>query len=262
MAWRRCPKLLTLDEIDIFFVGGQSNARGLGTGASSVTPSGAYLVDYDSSGNTVKAIGDPSGFGSSIAVTGSFIPNFVDDYTQATGRNVAIVKLAQNGSSQADWADSNGLLGDAITAINGAGGYFSALGITPLLKGVLWSQGETDASAINSATQTKAGYKSSFSSMIDDLRTEYGTELHLYMVRTGTNTGESDTGYSDIRDGQDELAAASSYVVMAHTDAVNFPGAGKLVDALHYSTPAQDEIGAALASSVVSDSPTGIDITP
>lgn len=236
---------------------GQSNAVGYGATESTETPSAQDAIDYNTVSGHVRDVRDPTGFNSYKAEFGSFIPKFVKDYVAATGHNVLIVKTAVGGTSQAQW-ESGDLLNTSITGINDAATWADGLGAIVELKGILWSQGERDASNINAGSQTKAAYKTSFTNMINTLRTTFGTDLHIFIARTGTQTGASDVGYQDIRDAQDELAAASSYVVMAHTNSVNFAAQSKMVDSLHYNTNGLDEIGAAFASSVAATAPTGI----
>jgi len=254
------------EQIDFFFDAGQSNARGTGPTASTQTPTAGTAFDFNWNTHNYENLDDPRGYGVNAAVNGSWSPKFCKDYYAATGRKVGIVACATGSSEQAEgsnqlpansWDASGDLTGIAIGKIKKAIEHFTASGFNVSFKGCNWSQGETDGIGINASAITKATYKAALIAMIGRFRAAFG-DIHFWISRTGTKTDDSDAGYEDIREAQDEVAAAYDYVHMAFTGAVDFPGESKMSDNFHYTTVAYDEIGAALAVSAAATGNDGV----
>ncbi len=243
-AEKNCSK-----RIDLFAVGGQSNAEGHGEGSPNVI-SGAYEVD----GSTVKNLSDPVG----DADTGSAWPAFAKKYHSATGRCIAIVELAKGSTAQAaaanggagNWDTSGSLRGNLVSGVKNAITTLQNKGFNVRYKGILWSQGERDAQAIDSGDITKSDYKTAFQTLTAYFETQLGGRM--YVARTGTKDSGDTSGFQDVRDAQDEIAAKKDFVVMAFTDAVDFPAEGKMADNLHYDQDGLDEMGRAMAASASS----------
>ena len=249
--------MLATTALDLFIVAGQSNAVGHGATASALTPSAGS--SFDIYNQTFKNLADPVG----NADLGSAWPKYCTDYYAGFTRKTAILGTAVDGSAQAaaassdNWDLTGSLYANMVTKTQTRIEYLNSLGITVTLRGILWDQGERDATAIDTALITKAVYKAALENMITRIQVDF-PGLILYVSRTGApNTGDT-AGFVDVRAAQDEVCTASAFATMAFTDAVNFPGAGKMQDTYHYTTVGYNEMGAGMAASVILDNPTGI----
>lgn len=74
-----------------------------------------------------------------------------------------------------------------MLALIGCTEYLDAIPATYIVRGVLWSQGERDAQAIDDSTAgvSKAGYKTAFANMIARYRSDIGDSFRLALFRTG-----------------------------------------------------------------------------
>lgn len=241
------------NDVDVFLIAGQSNAEGRGTSGSSPTVPTGKVLQYVN-GVTSDA-NDPVGG----ANTGSAWPSFGITYYNLTHRKIAFVEAAVGGASMATAAqssngtwDSDGTLyGSATTSLNAALTDLAKAGYKPTFRGVLWSQGETDADAINAATISATTYQSALTSLIARFRTDYGSTLPFYIFKTGTRTGGSDTGYAAVRDAQDTVDAADIYTRVVFHGAVSFLARGLMQGTWHYTQDGYNEMGRAGAESVM-----------
>lgn len=148
--------------IDVFAIGGQSNAQGFNGATTSAlaalltpqVPAGCFQY-Y---GGTISAANDPVG----NASPSSAWPAFCAAYRAATGRNILLVPSAIGGTNQSyltqalvlnNWDDpaisSTGTLAPNLVAnVNAAMTAARAASYTPTFRGILWSQGENDAGSI------------------------------------------------------------------------------------------------------------------
>lgn len=137
--------------IDVFAIGGQSNAQGQ-SGDQTLSPPvpTSYVLQY--SGGTISAGNDPVG----NANTSSAWPSFGIAYVAATGRKVLLVPSALGGTDQCtttgastlNW-DIGGTLAPLLVAnVTAAMAAARTAGYSPVYRGILWSQGENDAGAI------------------------------------------------------------------------------------------------------------------
>lgn len=154
---RPTSPLLTgaLGSIDVFAIGGQSNAQGQGGDAtlSPIVPAGKV---FQYSAGVMSAGNDPVG----NAAPSSAWPAFGSALYGATGRPVLLVPSAVGGTNQSalitigstHW-DIGGTLAPAlVTNVNAAMAAARAAGYTPTFRGILWLQGENDAGAIGTST--------------------------------------------------------------------------------------------------------------
>jgi hypothetical protein len=234
--------------MDIFLVAGQSNARGMSgpTGAANSpnpTPNTVYQY-YGSFGQVTDEVGD--------ANTGSAWPSFGITWNNITGRKVCFVPTAVNSSAQVaaadlgsgNWDVSGTLYSNSVTQINAALGAVAAAGYTPVFRGVLWSQGETDAAAINSSTITQTEYTNALTTMVSNYRGVYGTNMPFYIFKTGTRTDQSDVGYASIRAAQETFTNSNPLLnKMAFRNAFDFVARLLMVDVVHYSQAGYNEMG-------------------
>jgi Carbohydrate esterase, sialic acid-specific acetylesterase len=239
--------------IDVFLVAGQSNATGVGDPLQSPKPSAGTVFRYDN--GTISEGAHP----------GSAWPSFGITYYNLTGHKILFVPAAVGGTCQTDqcaaysrnsrssW-DVNGTLVQAsITALDAGMSALIAAGYKPLLKGVLWSQGEGDAQAIaGSSAVSPAMYQTALASMIARYREHYGSSLPFYIFLSGTEPAQ-EIGYAAVRKAQMQVAASDRHTKVVFRDAVNFPAKGWMQsDNLHYAQPGLNEMGTRGAQNVVS----------
>lgn len=255
-----------LEEMDVFLVGGQSNMRGLGTAASSPQPQPDTVYKYDPGTEVFENVTNQEIIGSVGPIPpgtrGSAWPTFGIVYHMMTGRKVCIIPAAIDGSGQiagsdtgfGNWGPAGTLYDDSITAVQGAMAAIEAAGFIPVLRGVIWGQGENDAAKINATTETQAEYQNAFTQMIADYRTDLGADLPFYIFQTGTDTGASDTGYAQIRAAQQAVVDANPLRnKMLSTNAIDFPARALMTDAVHYNQTALNELGTIGAQQVLND---------
>lgn len=244
--------------IDIFLVAGQSNAVGFGVAAQSpVPPTGKVRQFYGT--NITDAI-DPVG----NAIHGSAWPSFGIKYYTLTNRQIGFVPAGKGGTGQTAGSDagnghwgSSGTLFNASTAALDAGlAKFTQVGYAPTLRGILWSQGEADATFIRSNNMTAAIYKAGLIDMIGRYRAKYGATMPFYIFQTGTHVGVSDIGHGAVRAAQAEVASSDPYTYLVFGNAVNFPTQGKMnADGLHYNQAGYNEMGTSGATNVAAAVP-------
>lgn len=239
-----------INRIDVFLIAGQSNAQGQGdsTGGIKIV-SGRALQYYSSTLSTIT--GDPVG----NALTGSAWPAFINNYYNITGIKVCLVPTAIASTSQTyaanggagTWDTGGTLFNTSVTALNAALTALRAAGYTPNLRGILWCQGEIDGGSITATTITKAQYKTALQTMIANYRTQLGRNLPFYIFRTG---GNGTTGPTQVRDAQEEVAAADYFTDVVFRNAVDFPSRS-LQNGAHYFQAGYDEMGAWGAINVI-----------
>lgn len=232
----------TLDDIDVFTIGGQSNAQGQSPDAtlSPAIPAGIAYQYYG--GVLTELTGDPVG----NASLGSAWPAFAIKWNQLTGRKICFVPTAIPSTSQVAAADPGGgtwdtsgtLFDDSVTATNNALTELST-NYNPAFRGILWCQGEADAGAITATTITKAQYKTALQTMIANYRTEFGVHLPFFIFRTG---GADTVGRTDIMAAQAEVADSDYYTNLVFINAVDFP-TRSLQSGAHYLQIAYNEMG-------------------
>lgn len=228
--------------IDVFLVGGQSNAQGQGDSSLSQTIEPGVAYQYYNS-IFEEVLGDPIG----NATTGSAWPSFAIKYNSITGRKVCFVPTGVPSSSQVAAADPGGgtwdttgtLYGIAVAKLQEALVAISNAGYTSFLKGILWCQGEADAGAITATTINKAQYKTALTTMIANFRTEFGSALPFLIFRTG---GADTVGRTDVMAAQGEVATADYFTNLVFINAVDFPSRG-LNNGAHYLQAGYDEMG-------------------
>jgi peptidoglycan hydrolase-like protein with peptidoglycan-binding domain len=207
--------------IDIFLIAGQSNAVGAGTvSLSPRVPSGKVLQYYN---GAISDANDPVG----NAFSGSAWPSFGIQYYNSTGHLIAFVPaaLGSTGLTAAadtgygNWSPAGTLFNASIMKLNAGLSALSAAGYSPQFKGVLWDQGENDTGIAEST----ATYQTALTQLINNYRASYGASMPFYIFRTGAMVGIlDDTNWQNIRQAQDNVAAAVPRTYIVFTDAINF----------------------------------------
>jgi hypothetical protein len=232
--------------MDVFLVGGQSNASGKGVAAQSPNPQLDTVYHYYPA--ALNVVTDEVG----NANTGSAWPSFGITWNKLTGRKICFVPAAVESSAQVaaadigagNWDTSGTLYTTAVSNLNDAITAISAAGYTPVLRGILWSQGETDAVAINATTITANQYTTALTTMVTNFRGTFGSDLPFYIFRTGTRTDQSDVGYLAIRDAQDAFAYSDPLRNrMVFRNTIGFPSRLLMIDVVHYSQAGYNEMG-------------------
>jgi hypothetical protein len=157
--------------VDVYAIGGQSNAEGIGVSGQSITvPANAV---FQAILGTISAANDPIGVGipGGNAVTGSAWPSFGATYYALTGRKICFVPaaaggtwqngpaaLTSGGTSVSHWDTGGTLAPRLITYFNQAITALQALGYVPRVMGILWCQGENDAAGIQNGWETQADW--------------------------------------------------------------------------------------------------------
>lgn len=261
-----------LPPIDVFLIGGQSNAVGhtyvTDTVDSPSVPSGKVLQYHYDAGNylidandpvghsTHSANWDPSHASSPNGEIGSAWPAFGMSYYYATGRMICFVQKAVAGSSQVSanqtgtgtWDTNGSLFGASVTTLDQALAYLATRGYAPVFKGILWHQGETDAIG------TTTNYQTRLTTMLSTYRSLYGTTMPFYIFQLGTYgppTSYTDA-YKVVRTAQETVAAADPYTKIVWRGGIDLYARGLMSDAYHYKQQALNEMGVTGASNVIS----------
>lgn len=162
------------NELDVFLIAGQSNARGRGDRLLSPdVPTGVAFVWSVKDLALVEA-DDPVG----DARTGSAWPAFALRYHAETGRRPVLIPTAVGGSAQhvsaatqyGHWDAGQSHYLAAVQKVWTALTELKRLGYTPVFRGVLWDQGGRDAQAIAAGSTTKDQYRSALEAMLARFR--------------------------------------------------------------------------------------------
>ncbi len=243
----------------LFLVAGQSNAVGQGDSLQSVQCNAGSAFEYSFTGNTLHALKDPVGVTElhfEKAHTGSAWPAFAEAYHQLSGKQIIIVQAARGGSSCHVKAEMNNY------------GTWDAQGRLPLLDsavikakaavsktkmpvaGIIWSQGERDANAINAGQLTTAEYKTALETVIKRFRNALGESVAFYIIQTGYYINHPNKGFDEVRKAQEEIAATIRNVLIVYSDTNIFQEKQWMKDEIHYNQPALNNIGKTIANKV------------
>jgi hypothetical protein len=239
--------------IDVFAIGGQSNAVGYGTGGPPIPPGVAWQWW---AGALTALTGDPVG-GSS----GSAWPAFALRWRVITGRAICFVPCAVSGSAQTaaadtgagNWSGTGALFNAMLGSVADALAALIAADFQPLFRGMIWTQGEADAVAIAGGLQTSVDYLAELIAMADRFHDEFALAT-LFLVETGTRSGSSDGPYAAIRIAQETAPAGRADVAMVHFTASEFVDAGWLAPGsdIHWSQAGLDHVGRFSAEAIAS----------
>lgn len=245
-------------EIDVFLIAGQSNAQGYGSNTQSVVPPVGVALQYDHGLSAIT--GDPVG----NANNGSAWPSFITTYYLHTGRKLCLVPWGVASTAMAaaadggagNWDDTGTMWTNATSDTAKAMADLSALGLTPVFKGILWCQGEQDGLKIGDGTITQATFAAALTNLIYRAGTNFGATTPFYIFRTGRrlNDAHGDVGYVAVREVQE--AVCSNYTRMVFFDAVNYPELGLMSpDAsktnAHYSQVGYNLMGQRAAENIL-----------
>ena len=240
----------------LYLVAGQSNARGRGNDTFSIKVDTLTSYEYDPFSDQLIHLEDPVGYnggGFEQAATGSAWPAFAKSYHHLTADTMVLIPAARGGSGVhysssspgANWSSSGLLYPLSKIKIDNAE-IISNLD----LHGIVWMQGETDATRIGSDYLTKEQYKDALIDLIERYRNDYGCALPFYIVLLGTNLEDPVWGYDTVRVVQREIAAEQQHTYVVHEDAQYFGDIGWMWDNVHYTQDGYNDIGTVGASHV------------
>jgi hypothetical protein len=199
--------------IDVFPIGGQSNAVGNGgiDFSHNLQVDPVNVLQWD--GSIIKPATDP------VNATGqrSAWPAFGQTYYNRSGRPILLVPAAVGSSAQLAAADTGAgnwdlpgtLLPKLLTTLEAALSALRDAGWTPLVRGALWVQGETDADMINGGAPgvTMQNYKTAFYNMIGRFQQAYPASF-FYVFRLGRQNAQDSIGWQQIRQAQEDFCSA------------------------------------------------------
>ena len=236
----------TGEAANIFIVAGQSNALGLGKISETYnqwqwnfwTQNGFGFKYWDFSINTEWQQGY---YG--ITQTGSFGPELIltASLQSAGWKNIYIYKAAFGGASLAPstqdqnhwlWRGYGGHYDRVIPNIKGVADNICQSGLRPIVKGIFWMQGESDAYySLNHAS----GYAHNLGVFIDQMRQDIAEPTTPFII----GKIKSNWTYSSIlRDQQDQVAAQKANVKTIETDDLTVTE-----DTVHYNSEGQLYLG-------------------
>lgn len=248
------------NQIDVYIIGGQSNAQGMGDSTLSPVPQSGTALQWWAL--TLTPAIDPIG----NANTGSAWPSFAVTYFAATGRKICFVPSAVGGSAQSaaaddgagNWDSAGALYGTSVSRAQAAMTALITAGYTPVFKGVLWSQGEKDAYQINASVISKATYKAALVAMIARYRavSEFGVSMPFYISTTGIGkpADGGDAGYAEVRAAQMEVAASDPLTRIVFRNGQDFYTRSGYIqgDLIHYKQIGYNEMGRDMAGNITS----------
>ncbi len=244
----------------LFLAAGQSNAVGMGDSTAAVHCIVGTALEYRYSGDTLVPLKDPVGYSElqfQKANSGSAWPAFAKAYHDLTGSQVVIAAAARGGSSchykaelsnYGTW-DNRGRLPLFDSAVIKARAAARKTGLR--VAGILWSQGERDANAVNAQQLTAEEYEQQLTLLIDQFRAALGSEVNFYIIQTGYYLNHATQGFDAIRKAQENVAGKMKHVFIVYRETGSFKEKGWMKDEIHYNQTALNDIGSAVAKQVV-----------
>jgi hypothetical protein len=261
--------------IDVYFIGGQSNATGQGytknypAGFSIDTQVQLYHspdIKSTTAGNVWGPLRHASeaadGCGDRFGPELGFGNNIQAAYPE---RHIAIIKHAKSatnlvsqwapGSSAADTAHFGPEFKTFVATVDGGLKALRDKGLKPIIRGMLWQQGENDADLGGTAS---ADYGQHLSAIIGRVREQWSAPDMLFVYGYVYPKSNYGTGRDQVRQGQanvdqnsgNALAVKSAFVVL--TDDLelraNDPNSCYTSDLIHFGSAGQLELGKRMAT--------------
>lgn len=230
-------------EIDVFLVYGQSNAKGY----AGNTPGD---IDYAAenvkvwNGSTAIDLTSYTPTPNDGVSTGSAWKAFGNTYNSLTGRAAIIVNAGKGSQSIADLQKGSSNYTGLLNWTNGAKGYITSLGKSVGRVGVIFIQGEADATLATSAQAYTSLTNTLFNDLISDVLAE-----SFFILPIGTySSGKRKTDAYQIQSAQRRLCYTRSDTVNAF-DGLQSLGKYK-VDGVHFTQKGYNYIGEQIAKSV------------
>lgn len=242
----------------LFLVAGQSNGVGQGDRGESVNAA-AIAYEYSYGKNSLKPLADPVGQDElhfQAANTGSAWPAFAKTFHSLTGKKLVLIPAARGGSSCSKKAelhnmgtwDTSGMLPLFDSAIIKARAGMENTRLA--LSGIIWSQGERDANAINAGQLTVTEYEQTLKELIARFRKAFARDVNFYIIQTGYYRNHPRKGFDEVRRVQESLAKSIKGVYLVYDKTGDFEQKGWMKDDIHYSQAALNDIGAEIANKI------------
>lgn len=231
--------MINRPDIDIFLLIGQSNALGLGDISFAPNPSGDCF-EYISTGKVIpmrKYLEMSRG-------NGTIAPQFAIDYMQLINRTICFIHFAVDGSMIKNWVhDRYSYYADAINKFKSCINYLSPI-YNVKNKFAIWIQGESDAKY-----GTDPIY---YSEMLNELVNKLvkNSIEKVFVSLTGYWSGVPDKRVYNIIAAQYLTSLTNKNLVIAADTALSFRDRGLLIDDVHYSQDALNELGSVIAKNV------------
>ncbi|WP_299824551.1 sialate O-acetylesterase [uncultured Pontibacter sp.] len=242
----------------IFLVAGQSNAQGHGDYQESPNLEQYPVYEFDANISDIKKLKDPVGANGCYfepAQSGSAWPSFAEQYHQLTGDTLIIVQAAKGGSSCHPLAETNGWGNwDPSSNLFACSVNKTKLAEDKLntkLAGIIWSQGENDADAINKGIISASQYKQSLTKLINNYRAMFGSNLKFYIIQTGYHTASAPEGFTAVQQIQQEVADEDTNTFVVYDKTKDFIKLGWMKDVVHYNQNGLNDIGRITAAEIV-----------
>lgn len=229
--------------VDVFLVGGQSNADGRGNvsglpAALQVPQADVLFYHSDVGGGSHATAKQLITLRPGVAENGGFGPAILFGRTMADAypqRTIALLKHANGGTGlYNDWNPQGGPeFNHFVNTVASGMAALQAAGLTPVIRGMLWVQGERDARSLDTANQ----YEQNLEAFIREMRNRYGQELVFIIGETFKNQ------YGDVvSSAQAAVAARDAKTGFVCTRDFEFQS-----DDLHFSATGQQQLGQAIA---------------
>jgi hypothetical protein len=242
----------------IILLGGQSNGDGRASTSELPTNLQSPQEDVDffyrveggiaTLTKLTPGLSETSGFGPAITLG----RKMADLLAGETNTRVAIIKYANGGTTlHTSWkaGGDNTITGDGVdyvlfqqTVSPGLTALADAYPNATLdLQGMVWMQGESDATTHDNATN----YQANLTTFIADIRSTFGADLPFIIGRLSSGQTGSGSYLTELRASQDAVAAADPRTGIIDTDAFELKG-----DNLHFTGNGQQSMGEAFAREI------------
>ena len=243
----------------LFIVAGQSNAAGYVPQAYESAAYCGQFWDYRPNVNKLVPLKDPTN--PRYSDYGSAWPAFARHFFEITGRKSVIVNVAKGASyvtnhSENTWYgedDTNELRVIASTQFMAVTEALGTAETDYILGGILWIQGEAEATGLGQGTISVSEYKSGTLDVFRFFKEMTANpDLQIYMSQIGFHSqGLTNpvvqSGYEKVQKAQVELARDNENVYLAFSGAKYFREAKEMTDGVHYSQNGYNIVGKAFA---------------
>ncbi len=241
------------DDVDLFIIYGQSNARGSAAGTDgrlTITDTARYWSRENQDLRQMTHEME-SAFDDGVDSTGHAWSSFANEYYQKTLRSTVWVPGAIGGKdiTALSKTTGEGIYEALLTEFNNATGELLAQGITPAKVNVVFHQGETDQ--LNGTSYND--YESLLNTLFDDMEADFGVSS-FYVASVGNPQSRPETSWHKIRSAQEAVCNARDDAVIAFGGFKSFTQSNGLLrsDGVHGTQRGYNVMGQAMADFVSS----------
>lgn len=223
-------------EVDVYFVVGQSNAANFARQASTGSTDVGFDLHFARTTNLFNDFPNHAAVEQQFStsnLSSTNAPTVLANGLHQSGRDVAIFSFARNGaglndqisSEHDDWiwypgADpANGqlfngsLYANAVTWNESRMAELVAAGLSPTVKGIFWFQGEKDGRLMDGDV-----YQTNFENLAIRFRQDYGADLPI----VATQIREIQPSYTSINEAAEAAADADPFVAYIQTENLEY----------------------------------------